>query len=158
MTWALRQSQSSGVLSDAMSTIDTTSAVGSLLHQQRDQILEIAARHQARNVRVFGSVARGDATAASDIDFLVDFDKDSSLFDVLHLTEELEAVLGRNVDVVSTGGLKHRDDRIRAKAVDLGAGRTTSGSLTSWRRLPRLPQSSTGARPPGTTTESAGWP
>lgn len=102
-----------------MSTIDTTSALGSLLHEQRDQILEIAARHHARNVRVFGSVARGEATARSDIDFLVDFDKGSSLFDVLHLTDELKALLGRDVDVVSTGGLKHRDDRILAEALDL---------------------------------------
>jgi predicted nucleotidyltransferase len=102
-----------------MSTIDTTSALGSLLHEHRDQILEIAARHHARNVRVFGSVARGQATAASDIDFLVDFDKDSSLFDVLHLADELKTLLGREVDVVSTGGLKQRDDRIRAEAVDL---------------------------------------
>ena len=102
-----------------MSTIDTTSALGSLLHEHRDQILEIAARHHARNVRVFGSVARGEATAASDIDLLVDFDKESSLFDVLHLTDELKTLLGREVDVVSTGGLKRRDDRIRAEAVDL---------------------------------------
>ncbi len=102
-----------------MSTIDTTSALGSLLHEHRDQILEIAARHHARTVRVFGSVARGEATAASDIDFLVDFDKDSSLFDVLHLADELKTLLGREVDIVSAGGLKQRDDRIRAEAVEL---------------------------------------
>lgn len=102
-----------------MSTIDTTSELGSLLHEHRDQILEIAARHHALHVRVFGSVARGDATASSDIDFLVDFDRDSSLFDVLHLSDALKALLGRQVDVVSTGGLKQRDDRILAEAVDL---------------------------------------
>lgn len=102
-----------------MSTLDTTSEIGSLLHERRDEILEIAARHHARTIRVFGSVARGEATAGSDIDFLVDFEKDSSLFDVLHLTEELEALLGRDVDVVSAGGLKPRDDRILAEALDL---------------------------------------
>lgn len=102
-----------------MSTIDTTSALGSLLHEQRGQILDIAGRHHARKVRVFGSVARGEATAASDIDFPVDFDKDSSLCDVLHLTDELKTLLGREVDVVSIGGLKERDDRILAEAVDL---------------------------------------
>ncbi len=102
-----------------MSTIDTTSELGSLLHEHRDQILEIAARHHALHVRVFGSVARGDATASSDIDFLVDFDRDSSLFDVLHLSDALKALLGRQVDVVSTGGLKQRDDRILAEAGDL---------------------------------------
>lgn len=75
--------------------------------------------HRARNVRVFGSVARGEANATSDIDFLVDFDKDSSLFDVQHLADELKALLGREVDVVSVGGLKRRDDRIRAEAIGL---------------------------------------
>lgn len=70
-----------------MSTTDMASALGSLLHEHRDQILEIAARHRARNVRDFGSVARGEANPTSDIDFLVDFDNDSSLFDVQHLAD-----------------------------------------------------------------------
>jgi uncharacterized protein len=55
----------------------------------------------------------------SDIDLLVDFEPDSSLFDLLHLTEELEKLLGHRVDVVSLGGLKDRDRRILAEAVDL---------------------------------------
>lgn len=66
---------------------------------------------------VFGSVARGEETPTSDIDFLVDFEPGSSLFDLLHISEELEALLGVPVDVVSTGGLKDRDDRIRREAV-----------------------------------------
>lgn len=68
---------------------------------------------------MFGSVARGDAGEDSDIDLLVDFEPDSSLFDLLHLTEELEQLLGHRVDVVSTGGLKDRDGTILAEAVDL---------------------------------------
>ncbi len=68
---------------------------------------------------LFGSVARGDDTAASDIDFLVEFAPDSSLFDLLHIGEELEALLGVSVDVVSAGGLKVRDDHIRREAVPL---------------------------------------
>jgi predicted nucleotidyltransferase len=102
-----------------MSRIDERSELGSLLHQRRELILEIASRHHARRVRVFGSVARGDATQDSDIDFVVDFDPGSSLFDLLHLTQELEGLLGRHVDVVSAGGLKDRDQRISAEAVDL---------------------------------------
>jgi predicted nucleotidyltransferase len=68
---------------------------------------------------VFGSVARGEDGPDSDIDLLVDFEADSSLFDLLHLTQLLEELLGRSVDVVSTGGLKDRDRLIRAEAVDL---------------------------------------
>ena len=68
---------------------------------------------------MFGSVARGDETAASDIDFLVDFEPGSSLFDLLHISEELEQLLGVPVDVVSAGGLKDRDEHIRREAVPL---------------------------------------
>ena len=70
-------------------------------------------------MRVFGSVARGDASEASDIDLLVDFDEGSSLFDLRHLSEDLERLLGRHVDVVSVGGLKARDDEILDEAVEL---------------------------------------
>lgn len=102
-----------------MSVVDTSSPLGALVHEHRDRILEVASRHRGRSVRVFGSVARGDAGEDSDIDLLVDFEPDSSLFDVLHLTEELEQLLGHRVDVVSAGGLKARDERILAEAVEL---------------------------------------
>lgn len=102
-----------------MSGVDTSSPLGALVHEYRDRILEVAARHGARSVRVFGSIARGDASENSDIDLLVDFEPASSLFDLLHLTEELEQLLDHRVDVVSTGGLKDRDRRILAEAVDL---------------------------------------
>ncbi|MDZ7673968.1 MAG: nucleotidyltransferase domain-containing protein [Acidimicrobiales bacterium] len=102
-----------------MAVVDTSSPLGALVHERRDQILEVAARHRARTVRVFGSVARGDAGEGSDIDFLVDFEDGSSLFDLLHLTEDLRELLGHPVDVVSVGGLKERDERIVAEAVEL---------------------------------------
>ncbi|MDZ7677694.1 MAG: nucleotidyltransferase family protein [Acidimicrobiales bacterium] len=102
-----------------MAVVDTSSPLGALVHAYRDRILEVAARHRGRSVRVFGSVARGDAGENSDIDLLVDFEPGSSLFDLLHLTEELEQLLNHRVDVVSTGGLKDRDRRILAEAVDL---------------------------------------
>ena len=75
------------------------------LEQQRDTIIDIAARHGARNVRVFGSVARGDDHPASDIDLLVDMESDRSFLDLVGLAQDLEALLERNVDVVTTESL-----------------------------------------------------
>ena len=74
------------------------------LEQQRDTIIDIAARHGARNVRVFGSVARGD-DPASDVDLLVDMESDRSLLDLVGLAQDLEALLHRNVDVVTHASL-----------------------------------------------------
>jgi uncharacterized protein len=102
-----------------MAVVDTSTPLGQLVHEQRDRILEVAARHRGRSVRVFGSVARGDARGDSDIDFLVEFEPDSSLFDLMHLTAELEQLLGHPVDVVSAGGLKDRDQRILSESVEL---------------------------------------
>ncbi len=68
---------------------------------------------------MFGSVARGDETPESDIDFLVEFEPGSSLFDLMDLQEALEQLLGVPVDVVSVGGLKDRDDHIRREAVPI---------------------------------------
>ncbi len=76
-------------------------------------------RHRGRRISLFGSVARGDASDASDIDFLVEFEPGSSLLDLLRLQDELTAILERRVDVVSAGGLKPRDEHIRAEAVPL---------------------------------------
>lgn len=88
-----------------------------LVAARRDEICAIVHRHRGRSVSVFGSVARGDETAGSDIDFLVEFEPGSSLFDLLHISEELQSLLGTPVDVVSAGGLKDRDDHIRREAV-----------------------------------------
>ncbi len=87
-----------------------------LLRQRRDEILQVAAAHGAQNVRVFGSIARGQADSASDIDLLVDFEPGRTLVDHVALWRELEALLGRSVDVVSAGGLTERDDDIRSAA------------------------------------------
>jgi len=80
-------------------------------------IREIAARHKALSISIFGSVARGEDTEGSDYDFLVTFDKESSLLDSAALMNELEDFLGSPVDVVSMGGLKPRDSRIRQEAI-----------------------------------------
>lgn len=88
-----------------------------LVASKRDEIVEVVRRHRGCSVSVFGWVARGDDDAGSDIDFLVEFEPGSSLFDLLHIGEELEVLLGVPVDVVSVGGLKERDDHIRREAV-----------------------------------------
>jgi uncharacterized protein len=83
--------------------------INELLGIKREEILEIAAKHGAFNVRVFGSVARGEADEQSDIDFLVDYslDKVSGWFPA-GLVLELEALLGRKVDVATEQALKER--------------------------------------------------
>ena len=85
-----------------------------MLQDLRADILRIADLHGARNVRVFGSEARGDATPASDLDLLVDMDKDRSLLDLVGLGQDLEDLLGRRVDVVTEAGL---NSRLRAAIV-----------------------------------------
>ena len=74
----------------------------------RAQIAAAAERRGAHNIRVFGSVARGDQRRDSDIDFLVDFEPGRSLLDLTGLWLDLEAALGCKVDVVSSRGLKQR--------------------------------------------------
>ncbi|MBN8638780.1 MAG: nucleotidyltransferase family protein [Anaerolineae bacterium] len=83
-----------------------------ILKQKRRAVLDLTAQYGATNVRIFGSVARGEATEASDIDLLVEFDPDTSLIDHVGLIQDLEDLLGCKVDVVSERGLK---DAIRAR-------------------------------------------
>ncbi|MDZ4065155.1 MAG: nucleotidyltransferase family protein, partial [Coriobacteriia bacterium] len=85
-----------------------------LLEAHRDEILRIASRRRACNVRVFGSVARGDARENSDVDLLVDLEPHASLFDLGGLNGELEELLGVKVDVVPVGSLK---PHVRARAL-----------------------------------------
>jgi hypothetical protein len=77
-----------------------------LLKEKREAILEIAARHGARNVRVFGSVARGEADEKSDIDLLVEMERGRSLLDLGGLWMDLQDLLQCKVDVATEGGLK----------------------------------------------------
>lgn len=75
------------------------------LHAKRDEIERIAARHGAYNVRVFGSVSRGEATPHSDIDLLVDVGPTTSAWFPAGLILDLEALLGRRVEVVTEQAL-----------------------------------------------------
>ena len=79
-----------------------------LLKEKRQEILRIAAKHGARNLRIFGSVARGEAGPDSDVDFLVDMEPGRTLFDLGALLMELRDFLGLKVNVVTEHGLKPR--------------------------------------------------
>ena len=90
------------------------------LRSNRQRILEAAARRGARNVRVFGSVVRSEADGNSDVDFLVDMEPGRSLLDLGGLLMDLQALLGREVDVVTEKGLRASlRDRILGEAVPL---------------------------------------
>ena len=92
--------------------------IDELLKDRREDILRIAAQHGAHNVRVFGSVARGEADSQSDIDLLVEFKRGTTLLGHAALVQELEELLGIKVDVVSERGLRDRvRDRVLREAV-----------------------------------------
>ena len=76
-----------------------------IIGNHKDQILALAAKHGAYNVRVFGSVAQGTADETSDIDFLVDLEEGRSLFDLGGLLMDLQNLLQRQVDVLTEQGL-----------------------------------------------------
>jgi len=88
-----------------MARTEKTGLIEDLLREKREEILRIAEKHGARNVRVFGSVAHGEETETSDIDLLVDTAEETSPWFPAGLVEELEELLGRRVDVVTTNGL-----------------------------------------------------
>ncbi len=95
-------------------------SIGELLQEKREEILSLASKHGAFNVRIFGSVVRGEDRPDSDVDFLVELEADRSLLDRVALIQDLEDLLGRKVDVATVKGL--RDvwrDRILKEAVPL---------------------------------------
>lgn len=94
--------------------------LGRRLRQRRVAIIDTAAKRRARNVRVFGSVARGEDTASSDVDLLVDLDEGVSLVALAGLKRELSELLGVNVDVVPAATLKARvREEVLAEAIAL---------------------------------------
>ena len=93
---------------------------GERVAEKRADVLRAAARHGARNVRLIGSVARGDARPDSDLDLLVDLESGRSLLDHAALMIELQELLGCKVDVANEKGLRPRvRDRVLAEAVPL---------------------------------------
>ncbi|MEX5218588.1 MAG: nucleotidyltransferase family protein [Nitrospiraceae bacterium] len=91
-----------------------------LLKLRRTDILNLARQHGAKNVRVFGSAARGDARAESDVDFLVQMEDGRSLLDLIRLTQDLERLLERKVDILTDEGLSpYLEQHIHAEAIPL---------------------------------------
>ncbi len=79
--------------------------IDKLLQKKRDEILQIAANHGARNVQVFGSLARGEARLGSDLDLLVKLDPGRSLLDLIAIKQDLEDLLGCHVDIVTEAAI-----------------------------------------------------
>jgi predicted nucleotidyltransferase len=91
-----------------------------LVQAKREEIVRLAERHGARNVRLIGSVARGEAGLESDVDFLVDLDPGRTLLDLGGLLMDLRDLLGREVDVATSSGLRERvRERVLHDAVPL---------------------------------------
>lgn len=91
-----------------------------VLKTKRHAILQLASHYGAHHVRVFGSVARGEAGPTSDIDLLVQMESGRSLLDLIELNQELESILHRKVDVLTDEGLSpYLKERIQAEAVPL---------------------------------------
>ncbi|MBC7234861.1 MAG: nucleotidyltransferase family protein, partial [Chloroflexi bacterium] len=82
--------------------------INEALGHKREEILRLCAKYGAWNIRVFGSIARGEADAKSDVDFLVEMEPGRSLLDLGGLQYDLEELLGRRVDLVTERGLKVR--------------------------------------------------
>ena len=96
-----------------MVTLDT------LRGEKRAEILRVAEIHGARNIRVFGSVVRGDNRDDSDIDMLVEFEEGKTLFDLIGLKLDLQNLLGATVDVVTPNSLRYIRDRVLAEALPI---------------------------------------
>lgn len=79
-----------------------------IIKNHRDEILQLAAKYGAYNVRIFGSVARGESDESSDIDFLVEMEPGKTLFDLGGLLMDLQDLLSCKVDIVTDKGLRPR--------------------------------------------------
>lgn len=96
---------------------DSPLGIRQTVAKRKAEILRLAAKHGANNIRLFGSIARGDEVESSDIDFLVEMKPRRSLLDQVGLQQDLEELLGRRVDVVPEGGLSpYLADQILAEA------------------------------------------
>ncbi|MEX0267927.1 nucleotidyltransferase family protein [Leptolyngbyaceae cyanobacterium UHCC 1019] len=92
--------------------------IAEVLGKKREEILAIAAHHGASNVRIFGSVARGEARPDSDVDFLVNLEKGRNLLDRISLIQDLEDLLNRKVDVAEPENLhRYIRDKVLREAI-----------------------------------------
>jgi uncharacterized protein len=93
--------------------------LNTLQREKRTEILLLGEKYGTRNIRVFGSVARGDNREQSDVDFLVDMDKGRTLFDLAGFVADVQDLLGVQVDVVTPGSLRYLRERVLTEAVSL---------------------------------------
>jgi len=94
--------------------------VSNELKNKKEEILQIAASHGVKSIKVFGSVARGEKTKNSDIDIIIKFEEGRSLFDLIDLKDSLEELLERKVDVVTENSIHwYLKDKIEAEAIEL---------------------------------------
>ena len=90
------------------------------LREKRDQILAIARQHGARNVRVFGSLARGEGKRGSDLDVLVELESGRSLLDIIAIKQDLEDLLTTKVDIVTEAAVSpYMRDQVLRQAISL---------------------------------------
>ena len=117
---AAEESATYGGAALAEPAVDPTARLRGLLAEHREEILAAAEKAHVENLRVFGSVARGDAGPDSDIDILVDPSSETSLFDLARLELDLAQLLGVAIDIVPARALKTLiRDRVLAEAVPL---------------------------------------
>ncbi len=93
--------------------------LNTLQREKRTEIVLLGEKYGARNIRVFGSVARGENSEGSDVDFLVDLDKGRNLFDLAGFVADVQDLLGVHVDVVTPGGLRYLRERVLSEAIPL---------------------------------------
>ena len=110
--------QTASMTSDAPASADP-GGLRRRLMSRRSAVIAVARRHGAHNVRVFGSVARGEHSATSDIDLLVDFEAGVGLFEMAALVDELKELLESDVDVVSSGSLRPWNRDVLDEAIPL---------------------------------------
>ena len=95
-------------------------ALSPIIETKRNDILRIAAQHGASNIRVFGSVARGEAEPESDLDLLIQLESGRSLLDLIAIKQDLEDLLERKVDVLTESAISpYLRERILREAVPL---------------------------------------
>lgn len=95
-------------------------ALSPIIENKRNDILRIAAQHGASNIRVFGSVARGEAEPESDLDLLIQLESGRSLLDLIAIKQDLEDLLERKVDVLTESAISpYLRERILREAVPL---------------------------------------
>jgi len=94
--------------------------LGKILREKRDQILTIARQYGARNVRIFGSIARGEGKRDSDLDVLVELEPGRSLLDIIAIKQDLEDLLNTKVDVVTEAAVSpYIRDEVLRQAISL---------------------------------------